>query len=441
MKYHYFLFLILLSACSKTEIIVPNEQTNNVKDTTLGYKVEAHSPNDEITYWRDCGVMWDVISNSYINPAFYPQIICGDFNNDGWIDIFNPGTGSFNGKVVDNFSWLIWNTAKKTFEVKNLFNDKSFTSFGGNQRRSVSVDLNKDNYTDVVIFDSGDDIISTLPRQPIRIVLSDGKGGYVLKENQITNPLDYFHSGDIGDLNNDGLYDLVVACGNNMYISWGERTDKYFSTTNVTKFNAWDNNNEFKEAAGSVNNVTIGDVNKDGLNDIILGANEDMVIKKQLGFETSSRILLNQGNGKFNKNGLVILPMVYPDRSAMNNDFRIIDINDDGLNDIVSTGSINYSYYYFNVYIQTKPNDFFVDTTRFTYTINIKRWDSVGLSWKPWLMLYDFNKDGLKDISYIDPHNIKNTLSKKSVFIRRGQSFVEEDFYQYDPFCKNLKPR
>jgi hypothetical protein len=385
--------------------------------------------------------MWDVISNSYINPAFYPQIICGDFNNDGWIDIFNPGTGSFNGKVVDNFSWLIWNTAKKTFEVKNLFNDKSFTSFGGNQRRSVSVDLNKDNYTDVVIFDSGDDIISTLPRQPIRIVLSDGKGGYFLKENQITNPLDYFHSGDIGDLNNDGLYDLVVACGNNMYISWGERTDKYFSTTNVTKFNAWDNNSEFKEAAGSVNNVTIGDVNKDGLNDIILGANEDMTIKKQLGFETSSRILLNQGNGKFNKNGLVILPMVYPDRSAMNNDFRIIDINEDGLNDIVSTGSINYSYYYFNVYIQTKHNDFFVDTTRFTYTINIKRWDSVGLSWKPWLMLYDFNKDGVKDISYIDPHNIKNTLSKKSVFIRDGDKFVEKDFYQYDPFCKNLKLR
>ena len=56
-------------------------------------------------------------------------------------------------------------------------------------------------------------------------------------------------------------------------------------------------------------------------------------------------------------------------------------------------------------------------------------------------MLYDFNKDGVKDISYIDPHNIKNTLSKKSVFIRDGDKFVEKDFYQYDPFCKNLKLR
>lgn len=453
MRIFYISFLFLLIGCSKDDLLVANKTADklavedNVKATSsvYGYRVGSFN-NDEVRYWRDCSVMWDVISRKLIpnkngndaGPPFYPQIIVGDFNRDGWIDIFNPGTGSFNGNVVDNFNWLIWDSTKNTFDTKNLFNNKSFSYFGGNQRRSITVDLNKDGYSDVVIIDSGDDIISTLPRQPIRIVISDGVGGYELKEVYITNPLDYFHSGDIGDLNGDGLYDLVVACGNNVYISWGERTDKYFSTTNVTKYNAWDNNNEFKEAAGGVINVTIGDLNKDGLNDIILGANEDTRIKDLLGFETASRILINQGGGRFNRNGLINLPMAYPNRSAVNNDFRIIDFNADGLNDIISTGTIDYSYYYFNIYIQTERNKFSLDTTKFVHTINLNRSGSQGLYWKPWLILYDFNKDGQKDVSYIDPHNYTNSIFNKTVYIRKGNQFIEEDFYQYDSFCKKI---
>ena len=261
---------------------------NNPLGRFMGYKVDLSlKSKDEINYWRDCGVIWDVIMYKFGQTAsgsvdwnsgtqwngFMPQIIVGDFNNDGWIDIFNPGVGSYNSKVADISQWLIWNPTSRTFENKKLFNDKTIQSFGGNQRRSITYDINKDGFTDVVIFDHGDDVVNTNPLQPIRIVLSDGKGGYDLKDlNNITPALRYNHSGDIADLNKDGYPDLVVA-GGDMYISWGIANYPYFSN-NVTYFNIWDNNNQNK-AGGGVYNIKIADVNKDGWLDIIEGSNEN----------------------------------------------------------------------------------------------------------------------------------------------------------------------
>jgi hypothetical protein len=60
--------------------------------------------------------------------------------------------------------------------------------------------------------------------------------------------------------------------------------------------------------------------------------------------------------------------------------------------------------------------------------------------WKPWLVLYDFNNDGLKDISYIDNTNFDAELKTKTVFIRIGDNYVEQDYYQFDDFAKSIKP-
>jgi len=51
----------------------------------------------------------------------------------------------------------------------------------------------------------------------------------------------------------------------------------------------------------------------------------------------------------------------------------------------------------------------------------------------------DFNGDGIKDITYIDAHNFLHTLEKKTVFIRKGNVFEEQDLYQYDPFLSSIK--
>ena len=434
---------------------------NNPLGRFMGYKVDQiEKGKNEVTYWRDCGVVWDILAYKFLVNlkgekwnGFLPQLITGDFNQDGWIDIFNPGVGTFDGVVNDKFQWLIWNPLIKSFENKNLLNDKSLITFGGNQRRTISIDLNKDGYTDNVIIDHGDDLNFSLPRQPIRIMLSDGKGGYNLQEIKVTDINDFFHSGDIGDLNNDGLPDLVIGTPNQVIIAWGDNTSSYFGGLKKSIFNAYSTSDNgfgewFPEISGQSFNVTIGDVNKDGWNDLIVGSNEDLT-KSNYKFDLTTKVVLNQGNGKFNKDGYIPLPVNWrmKDLSKKNNflvnDFRIVDINKDGLNDIIATASFNYDDFTFYAYMQTSKNQFQIDTSIFKYTINTNRQTgNYGSSWKPWIIYYDFNGDGLPDISYIDPHNYwNNSLSRKSVFIRTGNQYVEDDFYKYDQYANSIKPK
>lgn len=454
-------FSLTISVTSKSTItnkLTKVISVNNPLALFQGYKVQPFPKMEEPQYWRDCGVMFDVIANKFLintngqaGSFFFPQLITGDFNKDGWIDVFNPGTGSFAGKVGDYTQWLIWNPVSKTFDNKNLFNNK-LKSFGGNQRRSISVDLNHDGYTDVVIFDHGDDqpisgnVQDVL--QPLRIVLSDGKGGYDLKEINPTTKIDYFHSGDIADIDGDGNFDIVCACNDKVYICWGISDFPYFSQEKIIldarnpNLPLW-----MQEASGNTFVATIGDINNDGKNDIILGGSENYAQPNSplnsYNFYITTKILINKGNRIFDSSSLIKLPAFDLNKQGyIPSDFRICDINNDGINDIITNYSTNYDDWGIFAYIQKSPGQFVVDKSIFQYTINTNRHaGQYGSSWKPWLIYYDFNKDGIKDISYIDPHNFWDTsLRRKSVFINRGNTFVEEDFYQYDAFCKVINP-
>ena len=429
-----------------------------------GYRVdETMRLKDEINYWRDCGIMWDVIVNKFNilpngqkNSNFISQTITGDFNKDGFIDVFNPGTGAYSGVPVDYSQWLIWNTNKKIFESTSLFNNQNLKYFGGNQRRSVAKDLNKDGYTDIIIFDSGDDGLNyTGPRplQPIRIVLSDGKGGYDLKElNDLTSKLMYNHSGDVGDLNNDGFPDLVSATGSVVYVSWGIQSYPYFSTK-ISYFDIFLNadngfGENFSEGAG-YDIVTLADVNKDGWLDIIGGTGEQLKIHEPaLPFDMRNKVLINQGSGRFNKKGLIYLPLYSDDLNWIQknkwtvHDYRLLDVNNDGLNDIIANGSIEYDNYNFIIYLQNPNGTFSIDKSKFIFTINNTTRRIAGRIpgfWKPWLILFDFNRDGKIDVSYLDNHDFDKELKTKSVFISSGNQFIEQDFYQYDSYIKSLR--
>lgn len=429
-----------------------------------GYRVnEALRSKDEINYWRDCGIMWDVIvkkfnilPNGQKNSNFIAQVIPGDYNKDGYIDIFNPGTGSYWGVPVDNAQWFIWNPKKKSFDNVSLFNNKSLKSFGGNQRRTISYDLNKDGYTDAVIFDSGDDGLNyngPRPLQPIRIVLSDGKGGYDLKDlNDITPKLMYNHSGDVGDLNNDGYPELVSSTGSVVYISWGIPNFPYFSNK-VSYFDIFkpaDNGfgEDFPEGAG-YNIVTLADVNKDGWLDILGGTAEQLKLHEPaLPFDMRNKVLINQGSGRFNKKSIINLPLYFEDVNTMKkdkwtiHDFRVLDVNKDGLNDIIANGSIEYDNYNFVLYFQNPDGSFKLDKSKFIFNINTSAKRIAGKIpgfWKPWLVLKDFNKDGQLDVSYIDNHDFDGELKSKTAFIRTGNQYVEKDFYQFDEYIKSLR--
>ena len=100
----------------------------------------------------------------------------------------------------------------------------------------------------------------------------------------------------------------------------------------------------------------------------------------------------------------------------------------------------NYKYWYLSVYIQQKDQSFKVDTSWIIYNTHYL---SPNPIWKYVLVYHDFDGDGKKDISYEDASiqsytDSTNTFSRKTVFIRTGNTFVEKDFYQYDPYAKYI---
>ena len=465
MRYLYFLLILILTSCSKQvpptvqNNVVPPPPTNviNVPENVFkGYKVDTNARQLGSEYWyHNTPVICDVMVAQFQSNIdggkyrwWFQAVVSGDFNNDGWIDVFNSGS-NYNGPKA-NFSFLIWDTISKTYISKNLFNDKSFTSFGGNKHTIRPCYLNEDNYVDMVIFDNGDEGIRNSPDELIRIILSDGKGGYDLKEIQTCEnefPLNKKEKGDVGDLNGDGILDLLLPVNNCVYIYWGIKQFPYFTQTNRAKFVgdfvnfANLSNNSFGEkveyVGGNAYTTFISDINNDGKNDIVIGKGEE---HNHNLFPMQPVLLLNQGSGKFNSNGLVKLPFYRPDDqiNVTVQDIVVDDVNGDGLKDMIavndqmSKNPNSWAPWDIYCYIQQKDGTYVIDKTIFQFSINSVRKGN----WKRRLLYYDFNGDGKKDISYIDA-GIGN-LQYKSVFIRTGNQFVESDFYQYDKFAKSF---
>ena len=139
MKRVIFAFGILVSCSLFAQSPKPFATKTNALDNFTGYKVDTNllklSRKNDFgkTYWLNTGVFSDIVvalfqkNYEVFNPpqgeaycVFSTAICNGDFNNDGYIDVFNGGA-AFNGKKA-NLSFLIWNTSLKKYEEKNFSN-------------------------------------------------------------------------------------------------------------------------------------------------------------------------------------------------------------------------------------------------------------------------------------------------------------------------------
>ena len=453
---------------------------NNFLSRFQGYKVDqvalalSKQKNFGRDYWRNSGLMMDLIISVFQKPlatnkfaveqnfwgGALQAITTGDFNNDGWIDVFNAG-GAYAGNG-SSFAFLMWDPIKKSFYDTTLFNDKSFKTFGGNRHTCVPIYLNDDNFVDIVIYDNGDEGIPNSPDEPIRIVLSDGKGMYDLKQIETSEkelPIWKKEHGDVGDLNEDGIPDLVIVSNQFVYIYWGKKDFPFFTVDkHVTFVGDIQNfgskaNNGFGDVvagvAGSAFTARIIDINKDNKNDILIGTSELHYDKYAYGNTQQQRLIINQGKGRFNNNGIIKLPFIYSNDNilTMIQDCLTDDLNGDGLLDIVALTSQNDATKNFKwapwdilVYIQQKDGSFVIDRTYFEYNINNPRKGN----WKKYLIYFDYNGDGKKDISYTDDagglkRDGNATITTKSIFVRTGNKFIETDFYQFDPYANSIK--
>jgi hypothetical protein len=461
--YHYLIFLSLIS-CSKNisvTVVEPNSIKINPIDTKpifTGYKVDKTQNSRD--YWDNTIVMNDIMATIFQPkvkveyPITTSYATNGDFNNDGYIDIFNPPM-KFNKQYTNGFSFLIWDPITKTYKDENLFTNVTSRFFGANvgNNKSIPYDLNKDGYIDIVLFDNGDEGDINAPNEPIRIVLSDGTGKYTLHEietdeNEVPTVPHRKEGGDVGDVDGDGIPDLVIAENTIVYIFKGINSFPFFTTKNRIKLvnDSWswyikNPDNGFGENCSDctdmVFDITINDINKDGKNDIIEQC-------KEVDGKTSQRILINQGFGKFNNNGIIKLPMFDKGINMVVLDYVVDDLNKDGFKDLIVLGTTedNYQNCVFYTYLQKKENEFTIDKSLIVRN-NINPFNKGNI---PFRIIYnDFNKDGIKDIGYRNTNanlNLSpssNILLYKSVFIREGNQFIEKPYYQYDEYADSLK--
>ena len=428
-----------------------------------GYPVNSSAKILGTDYWENSILPSDLIvavfQKNYenIHPsgayAVWTEAICnGDFNNDGYMDVFNAGT-TFGGQIKATLTFLIWNPTTKIFEEKNLINDK--TNNVGHPRLVTPVYLNSDNYVDIVIHGMRDEASNSNPNEPVSICLSDGKGGYDitkldLEPKSLANQFGH-EWGDVEDVTGDGLPDLFVSANSHSYIFWGINTFPYFTNINFAHFSSdtknYPSDNGFGEevpsGAGAVYGGVFLDVNKDGQKDLLLAVGENGI--QPNGNKDQQRVLLNKGNGRFNETGVKKLPL-YSNQinSGINQfDYKVDDLNGDGRLDIIAINSVKYSQWNIVIYLQQSDGSFVIDTSLVEYNLNtISR-----PQYKTRLVYSDLNGDGLKDISYINSsitpyYSLQNNeLLTKSVFIRVGNKFIEKDYYQFDPYAKSLKDK
>lgn len=452
MNKYYIILIIFFTSCKK-DIGIFN--VNSIEEKIVinngfnGYKVDINARKLGKDYWENTGVLSDIIAIKFSkSPRGFDKIgsgsstVCGDFNVDGYIDVFVAG-GSYMNIVNVSTSFLIWNSTTKSFDNKNLFNNNIEVE-KRNIPKIVPFYFNNDDYVDLILFCTEDEGISQYKPYKVVLVLSDGNGKYNQHEITTETPTLSHNGGDVGDLNQDNIPDLVVTCGGLMKILWGKLSAPYFDETNSITFANpiinlppngdiiyFQNNNGFGESCSEcisefVHNCKITDINDDNLNDLILCNNEDT--------KSFSTILLNLGKGRFNKNSIIKLPSYDATKSITytNIDYIFDDVDSDGTKDIITVNTKSYKGWDIFVYLQKEKNKFVIDKSNIIFTINSERKGN----WKSRLIHHDYNKDGIKDITYID--DAYEPLQNKGVFIKTNNNFIEKSITDYDTYLKSL---
>ena len=181
-------------------------------------------------------------------------IATGDFNNDGWLDI---ATDSWGNDQVE----VLFGDSLDLFKKQGVF----FKVGKRPYQRLRAADVNSDGIPDIVT--------TNTESNNATILLSNGKGGFY---EPAGSP---FACGDapfgiaIGDINADGKPDLAIINSpgsmgegkgkNGLTVLVGDGTGK-FTTMKGSPF----------EAGKIPNRIAIGDVNGDGVNDIVTSDND-----------------------------------------------------------------------------------------------------------------------------------------------------------------------
>ena len=231
-------------------------------------------------------------------------IAAGDFNNDGWLDFVTDSWGNDQVEVLFGDNTTFFGKKRKFFKVgKRPY------------QRLRAADLNGDGIADIVT--------TNTEGNNVTILLADGKGGF---NETVGSP---FAAGDnpfgiaIGDVNADGKPDLTIINSpssmaegkgkNGLTVLLGDGTGK-FITMKGSPY----------EAGKIPSRIAIGDVNGDGVNDIVTSDNDSNKIYL---------FLMNKNGSMLSQSAITVGN--HPKGIA------IADLNGDGKGDIVVCNNVD----------------------------------------------------------------------------------------------------
>jgi hypothetical protein len=238
-------------------------------------------------------------------------------------------------------------------------------------RKCVLADFNNDGVNEIMLFSSGYDG-SPFPGDSLSIFYVKEK-----KYQYLSKDIGYFHGGATGDINNDGLVDIIAYSGGSVLIP-------IHPTCYINKGggNFLLSNDIFKgfNTDGSDNYYTVDlfDIDGDGWLDLFLGGQEKL------------RIIPNN-KGVFDRSKAML---VQSEKSLELMDMAFLDFDFDGKKDIL-TMSNKSGYNGFGLRLFLNKGNAFIDVTN-TY-FNISSGEGKN-AWIKWIHLFDYDQDGDIDV-------------------------------------------
>jgi hypothetical protein len=334
-----------------------------------------------------------------------------DFNQDGYSDVF---LSFFTGGELERipFKLLFYDTTSgKYIDKSNLINNNIGQSFN---RKTMAGDLNGDGIPDMVAVSHPE--CDTCKLSSLDIFMSDKKNG-IWNQNTLKTPNrykgeGYYHGVALGDIDNDGDVDIVLANENTFF--GGNITMTNDGKGNFTEKYSMNFFHEFVLNYGTSWTLELVDLNKDSYLDLLYWHDS-----------TNRGIAYGDGSGYF---GNKIEQKFPKTKYSYVMDYDAYDIDKDGdLDLILSTNEYDKGWEL--VFLENTGNDsnekvIWKDRSNeinAKLKINGFYSDNVSKNWLPYLAIADLNKDGFIDLFPQRP--ISNMQGEWIIYGKGGWDF------------------
>jgi len=348
----------------------------------------------------------DIYNSDVYNNIVY---VFADLDLDGDDDLFvvpsmYPSTGGYTQENYGSVPGQLWlNNGASSFARNEATIEFDMPLFE-HGRKSITADFNGDKFPDIVVADHGFDA-DPFPGGRLHIILSEIDGSYTKKK---IGGIGFHHGVSAGDFDNDGDIDLFSVAEQNGGLLLNDGRGNFTSNDSITGF---------RDQPDKIFNSVSGDLDKDGLADIVL-IGESWI--------TVPTILYQKRNG-FEE---VQLPYRQPYQNIL--DAAFVDINEDGILDVLllATGGDEQRmnrYKGIGIYAVLMT-----ENRKAGQIVDLYSDESYTDQWFPFMRAEDINSDGITDIFSEDRFYNFLLIGEGGGKFNKQYAFVSPEFNNWD---------